>query len=95
MNGNKHYELLNKVSNKKIVKLKGFNDAILGYDLYNEKLIYSTKKIIKILSNKKQYAEDYFYEEMFEKYKSDSSIILCEDYLINKEFKNEKFCKNE
>ena len=65
------------------------------YDLNNEKLIYSTKKIIKILSNKKEYPVDFFYQEMFEKINNKSTIILCEDYLINKEFKNEKFCKNE
>lgn len=95
MKGNKYYELLNKVLNKKVIKLNGFNSAIIGYDLNNEKLIYSTKKIIKILSNKKEYPVDFFYQEMFEKINNKSTIILCEDYLINKEFKNEKFCKNE
>lgn len=73
MKGEKILELLQKVSDKKeIVKIAGFDGAIIGYCVKSQRLIYSTKKCIKILekrlsktSDVEESAEDYFYSKVY------------------------------
>ena len=61
--------------------IDGFDDAIIGIDIVNRRLIYSNKKCIKAL--KKQMptdeATDYFYTEIFDNKKYNKKVVFCED----------------
>ncbi len=94
MKGIKFLECLKSFHKNEIFVLKGFEDAILGFDVISGRLIYSTKKCIKILYKKKKIEspEEHFYNKVYNSEKSvQHKVIFCEDYLIQKEIKNERF----
>jgi len=67
-------------------KIEGFDRAIIGVEVETKKLIYSSSKCIKLLSETmpKEEAIDYFYFEIYSEKKSIENFIFCEDYLIKK-----------
>jgi hypothetical protein len=94
MKGSKYLASLKSFHKNEIFVLKGFDDAILGFDVISDRLIYSTKKCIKILSKNKKIEspEEHFYNKVYNSKKSvQHKVIFCEDYLIQKEIKNERF----
>ena len=85
--GQKKLNLLNEVYGKNtFVKIRYFDDAIIGFEVETKMLIYSVKKCIKILKKKMSAEEaiDHFYMEMFSQNAEENKVIFCEDYLIKK-----------
>lgn len=85
--GKKTLDLFNEVYGKNtIVKIRYFDNAIIGFEVETKRLIYSVKKSIKILELKMPTEEaiDYFYTEIYSETKYFGKVIFCEDYLIKK-----------
>jgi hypothetical protein len=85
--GNKTLDLLNEVYGKNtLVKIRYYDDAIIGFEVETNRLIYSVKKCIKILEIKMltEEAIDHFYTEIYSETKHFGKVIFCEDYLIKK-----------
>lgn len=84
---NKTLNFLTEVYAKEnLNKIDGFDGAIIGVEVETKKLIYSTTKCIKLLSETmlKEEAVDYFYSEIYSENQSLENIIFCEDYLTKK-----------
>lgn len=84
---NKTLNFLTEVYRKESLnEIDGFDDAIIGVEVETKKLIYSTTKCIKLLSEtmSKEEAIDYFYTEIYSEKETFENIIFCEDYLIKK-----------
>jgi hypothetical protein len=83
----KTLELLNEVYGKNtFVKIRYFDDAIIGFEVETRRLIYSVKKCVNILKTKMSTEEaiDYFYMELYSENVNENKVIFCEDYLIKK-----------
>lgn len=77
---NKIAEIYNE---NEFIKFDGFDNAIIGIDDINMKLIYSTSKCIEILIIKMGFNEDeaidYFYYNLKSIYFGDKTPIFCID----------------
>ena len=85
--GIKTLDLLNEAYGKNtIVKIRYFDNAIIGFQVETKRLIYSVKKCLKILKKKmsEEEAIEHFYSEIYSDTKHFGSVIFCEDYLIKK-----------
>jgi hypothetical protein len=74
--------LANEIYGENIIKkIDGFDEAIIGIDVFKKRFIYSTKKCIRILENKMPIEEaiDYFYIEIFGNKKNLKNVFFCED----------------
>ena len=81
---NKIDYILENYSDENILSADGFDDAILGIDDKNMRLIkiYSIKKCIEILTSKgmsKDEASEYFYFNVEGAYVGDKTPIWCND----------------
>jgi len=78
--------LIQVYGDENLNKIEGFDGAIIGVEVETKKLIYSTSKCIKLLSETtpKEEAIDYFYSEIYSEKEAFGNIIFCEDYLIKK-----------
>ena len=58
-----------------------FDDAVIGIDVINKRLIYSVKKCVRILKKQMptEEANDFFYTEIFENLKYKKNVVFCED----------------
>jgi hypothetical protein len=82
--GIKTLNLLNEFYGKNtLVKIRYFDNAIIGFEVETSRLIYSVKKCIKILKTKMPTEEaiDHFYTEIYSETKHFGKVIFCEDYL--------------
>lgn len=80
--GQKIVLLCNEVYDKnKPVIIEGFDDAVIGIDVVNKRLVYSTKKCIRILKKQMPTDEaiDHFYTEVFDNKKYRKKVVFCED----------------
>ncbi len=68
---------------KEFIKADGFDDAIIGFDYNNGRLIYSVSKCIKILEKEmnRQDAEECFDCGVFNFYIGEKAPIWCYDNL--------------
>jgi hypothetical protein len=85
--GIKTLDLLNEVYGKNtFVKIRYFDNAIIGFEIQTKRLIYSVQKCIKILEIKMTTEEaiEHFYSEIYSETKHFGNVIFCEDYLIKK-----------
>jgi len=85
---NKIDYILENYSDENILSADGFDDAILGIDNKNMRLIYSIKKCIEILVSKgmsKDEASEYFYFNVEGAYVGEKTRIWCNDLLIENE----------
>jgi hypothetical protein len=85
--GIKTLDLINEVYGKNtIVKIRYFDNAIIGFEVETKRLIYSVKKCINLLEIKmtNEEAIDHFYSEIYSQTKYFGNVIFCEDYLIKK-----------
>lgn len=85
--GIKTLDLINEVYGKNtFVKIRYFDDAIIGFQVETKRLIYSVKKCVNILKKKmsEEEASEHFYSEIYSETKHFGSVIFCEDYLIKK-----------
>ena len=85
--GRKTLNLLNEVYGKNtLVKIRYFDNAIIGFEVETKRLIYSVKKCVNILKIKMpiEDAIDHFYTEIYSDQKHFGKVIFCEDYLIKK-----------
>ena len=86
----KGYKLLkkiNKIYGKNMPKkLNGFDDAIIGLNVEQKRLIYSTTKCIKILKKTMPTndAIDHFYLDVYNGKTNKNQPLFCEDFLIKK-----------
>ena len=71
---------------KNLKKINGFDKGIIGMEVKSNKLIYSVKKCIKILTINMPIDEaiDCFYSNIYSDEKNFGKVIFCEDYLIKK-----------
>jgi hypothetical protein len=71
---------------KTLDRIDGFDNAIIGFEVKTNRLIYSVKKCIKILKKNmpKEEAIDHFYMVVFPENINFKNAIFCEDYLIKK-----------
>jgi hypothetical protein len=78
--------ILQVYGEKTLDKIEGFDKAIIGIEVATNKLIYSVKKIIKILKKNipEEEAVDHFYMVIFSENQKFNKAIFCEDYLIKK-----------
>jgi len=64
----------------------GFDEAVIGVDVLNERIIYSVKKVIEILMDRdgmdEQDAIDWYEYNMQSTYVGEHTPIWCEDRLI-------------
>ena len=49
-----------------ILKMDGFDDAVIGYHEQSNRVIYSVKKVVDIIFNEMQNADDFTMEDAFE-----------------------------
>jgi hypothetical protein len=66
-----------------LLKLDGLDDAVIGIDEHDMRLIYSRKKIIKILMKRNKWkdleAREYFAFNIFGYYLGEQTPIFCLD----------------
>ena len=70
-----------------ILKMDGFDDAIIGYHEQSNRLIYSVKKVIDIIFKEMQNADDFTLSDAIEyfefniqsTYVGEFTPILCDD----------------
>ena len=64
----------------------GFDEAVIGVDVLNERIIYSVKKVIEILMDRdgmdEQDAIDWYEYNMQSTYVGEHTPIWCEDRFI-------------
>jgi len=87
LKGEKTLNLILQVYKQKTLKkIEGFDDGIIGMEVKSNKLIYSVKRCIKILTMKMPIDEaiDCFYSDIYSDEKNFGKVIFCEDYLIKK-----------
>ena len=64
----------------------GFDEAVIGVDVSNERIIYSVKRVIDILMDRdgmdEQEAIDWYEYNMQSTYVGEHTPIWCEDRLI-------------
>jgi len=85
--GKKKLNLIVEIYGEKtLVKIRYYDDAIIGFEVETKRLIYSVKKCIKILEKKMPTDEaiDHFYTEIYAETKHLGNVIFCEDFLIKK-----------
>jgi len=76
--------ILQVYGEKSLDKIEGFDKAIIGIEVTTNRLIYSIKKMIKILKKNipEEEAVDHFYMVIFTENEKFNKAIFCEDYLI-------------
>jgi hypothetical protein len=87
LKGEKTLNLILQVYKQKTLKkIEGFDNGIIGMEVKSNKLIYSVKRCIKILTIKMPIEEaiDCFYSNIYSDEKHFGKVIFCEDYLIKK-----------
>jgi hypothetical protein len=77
-------KILSAYEETEFLKADGFDSAIIGVDARTERLIYSTKKVIEILTKEQGMthddALDHFYYNIEGSYMGDKTPIWCFDY---------------
>jgi hypothetical protein len=73
--------ILERFDDVSFLKADGFDEAIIGVDASQLRLIYSVKKCIKILTNDMTYDEavDYFEYNVSGSYFGEKTPIWCHD----------------
>jgi hypothetical protein len=87
LKGDKILSLIIQVYKEKTLeKIDGLDSAIIGIEVDTNKLIYSVKKCIKVLTKQMptEQAIDHFYMIIFNQNTELNKVIFCEDYLIKK-----------
>ena len=59
-------EIIENYPDNEILKLDGFDDAVIGYHEQSNRVIYSVKKVINIIYNEMQNADDFTLEDAFD-----------------------------
>ena len=74
-------KILNKYEDIEIIKADGFNDAIIGIDCENVRLVYSISKALEILQKHmdKEDAEEFFEFQVRQVYFGAKTPIWVED----------------
>ena len=74
-------KIINKYPEETFIKLDGFDEAIIGVEELNMRLIYSVLECIKILCREmnEEDAYDYFYYNIAGGYIGEKTPILCDD----------------
>lgn len=69
------------------LKLDGFDEAIIGYEWNDFRLVYSQRKVVEILCREmnEQDALDYFYYQMADTV-GDKTPIFCMDTFLHYDF---------
>ena len=70
------------------LKVDGFDEAIIGYEWNDYKLIYSQKKILEILCKdmSEDDALDYYYYNIADAYVGEKTPIFCMDTFLHYDF---------
>lgn len=70
------------------IKIKNYDNCIIGFDVQSNRLIYSVSLFIEALKNKMEESEaiDYFYANVYEKYTGVNNPIFCEDFFYYDKF---------
>lgn len=71
-----------------LVKIKNYDNCIIGIDVQSKRLIYSVSLFIETLKKKMDESEaiDYFYHNIYEKNTGESKPIFCEDFFFYDKF---------
>tara|TARA_R110000822_G_scaffold12507_1_gene45191 strand:- start:176 stop:433 length:258 start_codon:yes stop_codon:yes gene_type:complete len=80
-------EIIENYPDNEILKMDGFDDAVIGYHEQSKRVIYSVKKVIDIIYNEMQNADDFTLEDAFEHFSfniqstwvGEFTPILCYD----------------
>tara|TARA_R110001606_G_scaffold742_2_gene2915 strand:- start:2634 stop:2891 length:258 start_codon:yes stop_codon:yes gene_type:complete len=80
-------EIIENYPDNEILKMDGFDDAVIGYHEQSNRVIYSVKKVIDIIYNEMQNADDFTLEDAFEHFSfniqstwvGEFTPILCYD----------------
>lgn len=74
-------EILEKFPDEEFLKADGFDNAIIGVDLYSMRLVYSVSKCVNVLMNdmSEDEAIEYFYYNVSGAYMGEKTPIWCED----------------
>lgn len=80
--------ILEKYQENEILKMDGFDDAVIGYHEPSNRLIYSVKKVIDIIFNEMKNADnftlsdaiEYFEFNIQSTYVGEFTPILCDDF---------------
>jgi len=59
-------KIIENYPDNEILKIDGFDDAVIGYHEQSNRIIYSVKKVIDIVFNEMQNADDFTLEDAFE-----------------------------
>jgi hypothetical protein len=76
--------ILENYPDEGFLKADGFDDAIIGFDDKQMRLIYSMKKVIEILEKEgmnNEEALDYYYYNIHGAYMGDKTPIWCVDII--------------
>tara|TARA_R110000803_G_scaffold16621_2_gene45675 strand:+ start:345 stop:602 length:258 start_codon:yes stop_codon:yes gene_type:complete len=80
-------EIIENYPDNEILKMDGFDDAVIGYDEQSNRVIYSVKKVVDIIYNEMQNADDFTLDDAFEHFSfniqstwvGEFTPILCYD----------------
>jgi predicted glycosyltransferase involved in capsule biosynthesis len=74
-------EIIEVFYEENFLKLDGFDEALIGVDQNQMKLIYSVSKCLKKLEKRmtKEEAVEYFYFNLFNAYVGEKTPIFCFD----------------
>lgn len=77
-------EILDLYTDEEFIILTGYDDAVIGFDEKEFRLIYSVSKIIDILSkNMTIYdALEYYYFNIESAYLGEKTPIFCQDFIF-------------
>ncbi len=78
-------DLILKFYNKdEFVKIRNYDNCIIGIDVQSKRLIYSVSLFIETLKNKMEESDaiDYFYDNIYLKNIQVNNIIFCEDFFF-------------
>ena len=59
-------EIIENYPDNEILKLDGFDDAVIGYHEQSNRVIYSVKKVIDIIYNEMQNSDNFTLEDAFD-----------------------------
>ena len=81
-------QILELCPDENFLKVDGFDEAIIGYEWNDFRLIYSQSKIIQILCREmcEEDALDYYYYNIADAYVGDKTPIFCMDTFNHYDF---------
>lgn len=76
-------DILDSYFEVQFIVAEGFNDAVIGVDDYEMRLVYSADKSISILMEEQKWdyleAAEYFYTHIVDKYKGNKQPLFIND----------------